>query len=397
MSQYKIKGLANSNAGFRIKGPAESKLPQAPMMPTHENEGIASIPGDIGNAGLNLLFAAGNKAMQLPNEFSEAGQQLSEHPLSGIGRGGAGILSGLLEGAKGLYNLPLNINTYLGSKNIPLFKQIAPYAEKLKIGNTGLEHAILGESQRGDELFHDIGAIAPLFMAPEAATARIPAITSKGIVKQLSKAKAKEMGIAKKDYTKLFSEAHNAGLTHALPSPKIVDMHSNIVKNSQPKFHTALKKYLAEPTIENAHWANSELGAFERHLDSISRKTGLTPSQIKTYKNVLETRKGIKEAMFSKNAFGSNPKLAMGYTNLANKYRENVIPYTRLEDLSEYEAGKMRPKTAVKNLLKDEEFMVQLAKNHPGIFLHNPSVKKVLTYGTIGGLLGYNELKKFLK
>ena len=57
----------------------------------------------------------------------------------------------------------------------------------------------------------------------------------------------------------------------------------------------------------------------------------------------------------------------------------------------------MRPGTAVKDLLNNEEFMIQLAKKQPGIYLHKPLAKKV-GYAGLGatGLLGYEELKKLL-
>lgn len=360
-----------------------------------ESQGISSIPGDALDAGLNLIMKGGEKAMQLPDEFQAAGQQIAEHPISGTGRAAGGILSSLLEGGKQLYNLPLNINTYLGSKGVPLFKQTMGLAEKLKIGDTGLQKAVMGEQRPGDVLWEDIGAIAPLIAAPETIGAKVPSLTARGLMKQLSKEKSKQYAIAKTDYGNLFNEAAGQGLTHANPSKVITKNQTEIIKNSQPKYHTSFKEYMANPTIENAHWAQSELGALERHLDKIAQRTGLTPSQIKTYKAVQESRKAIKKAMFSENALGKNPALAMKYEQLADKYKKNVIPYTSLEDLSEFEAKRLRPKTAVKNLLNDEEFMINLSKKYPGIFLHTPRAKQI-ALGT-GGLLGYEELKKILK
>lgn len=388
MANYKIKGLANENSGYKIKGIANKSLY------SKKPPGISSIPEDIGNAGINLLMGAGEKAMQLPEEFSEAGQSIFERPIGGSVRAGGNILSGLLEGTKGLYNLPLNLNTYLGSKGVFPFKQTMGLAEKLKVGNTGLKQAVLGEKKKGDQLFEDIGEIAPLFLAPESISSKIPSISSKGIMKNLSKQKAKQYSIAKADYNNLFEEAASQGLTHARPTKAITSNQANIIKNSQPKYHTALREYSSNPTIENAHWAQSELGALERHLDKISAKNGLTPSQIKTYKAVQEARNGIKKSMFSNNSLGKNPGLALKYKNLGAKYKENMIPYSSLEDLSEFEAGKLRPRTAVKNLLNDEEFMINLAKKNPGVYLHTPTSKKI-GWGA-AGLLGYDELKKIM-
>ncbi len=392
MSQYKIKGLAPSSSPneYRIKGLAN----QNKTIDDSQQQGISDIPGDLGSLMTNLFLGAGEKAMDLPSEITDAGKQFYEHPIATPPRAARGILGGLLEGGKQAFNLPLNINTYLGSKGVPPFKQTMGLAEKLKIGDTGLQNAVMGKHQPGDELFQDIGQLGSLIYAPETMGVKIPAVTSKGIMKQLSKQKSIELNKAKTEYNNLFQNAADEGFTHAVPLKVITNNKENIIKNSQPKYHTAFKKYLAEPTIENAHWAQSELGALKRHLENISNKTGLTPTQIKTHKAVMDAQKGIKESMFSKNSFGGNPKLASDYTNLGKKYRENVIPYTSLEDLSETEAGKLRPKTAVKNLLKDEQFMINLAKKNPGIYLHTPYAKNGL-FGLMG-LAGYDEIKKLI-
>jgi hypothetical protein len=117
---------------------ARRQSQQTPMQP----QGISSIPHDIGNLGANLLMGAGEKAMQLPDELSEAAQQFAQHPLTTPPRAARGVLSGLLEGGKQLYNLPLNLGTYLGEKGIFPFQYTAPLAEKLKIVETGLQKSV---------------------------------------------------------------------------------------------------------------------------------------------------------------------------------------------------------------------------------------------------------------
>lgn len=399
MAGYKIKGLAqpsNGGGGYKIKGLAQPQ-PEEQMdeQPMQKQQGIGSIPGDIGDMFANLFMGAGEKAMGLPEELEAAGKPFQDHPVKATARAGGNVLSSMLEGGKQLYNLPLNINTYLGGKGVPLFKQTMGLADKLKIGDTGLEKAVLGEPQKGDELFKDVGTVASLFAGPEMVGAKLPAVTAKGITKQIVKTKLGRVAEAKKDYGSLFQKAANEGITHAKPPKSVTASESHIVKHSEPRFHESLQTYIENPSIENAHWAQSELGALERHLDSISKKNGLTPSQIKTLKAVQQARKGIKESMFSKNAMGANPKLGKEYDELATKYKEEVVPYTSLEDIHEYQQGKMRPKTVVKNLQKDEEFMTKLAKEYPGLKLHTPRAKQIM-WG-LAGLMGYDELKKLLK
>lgn len=547
MAGYKIKGLANPSGGgqYRIKGLAQpQEEPQMDEQPMQSQQGIGSIPGDIGDMFANLFMGAGEKAMGFPEELEEAGKPFGEHPLKASARAGGNVLSSMLEGGKQLYNLPLNINTYLGGKGVPLFKQTMGLANKLKIGDTGLEKAVMGEPQKGDELFKDIGTVASLFAGPEVVGAKLPAITSKGITKQIVKTKLDRVAEAKKDYGSLFEKAADQGFTHAKIPKSVSASESHIVNHSEPRFHESLQTYIENPTLENAHWAQSELGALERHLDSISKKNGLTSSQIKTYKIVKQARKDIKGAMFPENApsnaakvqkhpesifdtyesgdlfgvtanpegtelannlvgmakkgdraividakvknqgqglgkdlyrkaietaqkkglkfesddvvsqsamnvykslekegykFKFNPdvekftredgqiayraknddqavvklvstpekvkipeskiqnqnKLRAEYDELAAKYKEKVVPYTSLEDIHEYQQGKMRPKTVVKNLQNDEEFMTKLAKEYPGLKLHTPRAKQIML--GLAGLVGYDELKKLLK
>jgi hypothetical protein len=397
MAGYKIKGLAQPTAGgsgYRIKGPAQQPQMQEQPMP-QQQQGIGDIPGDFADMMANLFMGAGEKAMQAPEEISEGFQPFREHPLKASARAGGNVLSSLLEGGKQLYNLPFNINTYLGEKGVPIFKQTMGLANKLKIGDTGLENAVLGAPQSGDQFWKDVGTAASLIAGPEVAGVKIPAVTAKGITKQIVKTKAARIAEAKKDYGSLFEKAANEGITHAKPPKSVTASEAHIVKHSEPRFHESLQTYTENPTIENAHWAQSELGALERHLDSLSKKNGLTPSQIKTLKAVQQARKGIKESMFSKNAMGANPKLGKEYDQLAAKYKEEVVPYTSLEDIHEYEAGKMRPKTVVKNLQNDEEFMTKLAKEYPGLKLHTKTAKRAMI-GLLG-LMGYDEVKKLIR
>ena len=103
--------------------------------------------------------------------------------------------------------------------------------------------------------------------------------------------------------------------------------------------------------------------------------------------------------MFSKNALGADKLLGEKYKQLTNQYRENVVPYTRLQSLKEAESGRMLPKNAVQDLLKDDQFMIELSKRYPGLFLHTPKAKKAIKTGlgiatTIGG---YEGIKKLLR
>jgi hypothetical protein len=224
-------------------------------------------------------------------------------------------------------------------------------------------------------------------------------VTARGIINRMSGHKTHELQHARTQYQNLFNEANQQGITHVIPPHSAVDNRARIIANSQAKHHRALNEYLNNPTLENAHWAQSELGSLERHLDSIANRNGLTPTQHRTLRAARQARQDIRDEMFSNNALGSNPVLGERYQTLSNQYREHVLPYTRLEELTEAEQNRMLPKTAVKKLLKDDQFMIELSRKYPGLFLHTPKAKKAINtaLGTAATIGGYEGLKKLLK
>jgi hypothetical protein len=234
-----------------------------------------------------------------------------------------------------------------------------------------------------------------MIAAPEAAGVRVPALTSRGITNQLSRHKAAELAQARHDYGQLFNEANQQGFSRVANPGVSPGQQRLITQNSRPIHHRALNEYLENPTLENAHWAQSELGALERHLDTIANKNGLTPIQHQTLRAANQARQQIRSSMFNQNGLGASPELAQRYNQLSNQYRENVIPYTRLEDLSEVEANRMRPKKAIKNLMNDEQFMIELSRRYPGLLLHTNAAKTA--GGFAAGAMGYDEIKKLLR
>mgnify|MGYP001616946219 CR=1 FL=1 len=185
-----------------------------------------NIAGDINNLVEGAPSAIGQFVSSTPRQALESGKQFAAHPLTAPTRAGASMLSTLLEGAKGAYNLPLNIQTYLGSKGVPGFKEGASLAESLKIGDTGLKKALLGEEQPGDVFFEKLPMILP-FIKPgvnalsnaaevskkvpqltKNAMGSIPPLRAKSIMEQMSGHKAEKMMEASKDYSSEIQECY---------------------------------------------------------------------------------------------------------------------------------------------------------------------------------------------
>lgn len=119
--------------------------------------GFGGIASDISESFQNAPGAIMDAFKSLPHEAYESGKQIGTNFPRAMGNVGAG----LLEGAKGAFNLPLNIGGYLGEKGTPLFKQLLPLIQKLKIGDTGLQQKVLGEEQEGDKLLQTLSAFSP--------------------------------------------------------------------------------------------------------------------------------------------------------------------------------------------------------------------------------------------
>ena len=124
-------------------------------------EKAGDIAGDFNKKIEGIPETAGKFVGDLPQNISESASQFAKNPLRASHRASANIISSLLEGGKGLYNAPLNLQTYLGSKGIPGFKEGAPLAEALKIGDTGLEKAVLGNEEPGDILWKKLPMLYP--------------------------------------------------------------------------------------------------------------------------------------------------------------------------------------------------------------------------------------------
>lgn len=108
-------------------------------------ESISGVPGELYDFFANL-----------PEQAYASGKQAVTNPLRAAGNVGAGFLEGL----KGAANIPSNIASYLHKKDIGR-GNIEDRIKKLHIGDTGLEQAVLGSPQEGDELLRGIGSFAP--------------------------------------------------------------------------------------------------------------------------------------------------------------------------------------------------------------------------------------------
>lgn len=227
----------------------------------------------------------------------------------------------------------------------------------------------------------------------------VPAVTvagAKTIAKRLSQNKKLAEESAATAYNNFFNQARNEGVEYVKP-PKIDT--KDIVKHSQSRFHEALVNYLQDPTLEKAHWAQSDLGMLIRHLKDLDKRVGLASPQQTTLKNAIEAQQKIRANMFKETNLGSHPALADEYSTLSQEYAKNVVPYKQMQELTDYENKKLKPSKLIKSLLKNDEFMLGIGKEYPEILLNkamNSKIAKLLGLSALGGV-GFEGGRKFIR
>jgi hypothetical protein len=394
------KKITSSKFNSALLTPVEEDEEEQFLQPKQEGLGT-TLPRDIiiglsnlGHKTINTPYdiaknieQQGNKFGQSINKTMPLDKYLGENRLPN----NKSYLQQMVESFNKKNNVPeelQNKNYGFSSENIP-HQQEYDFASLL--GQKGTPSTGSQIIQKGIEYAPELATLGTML-------GRLP-ITSRGIISRMSGHKQGAINQARTDYGNLFNEASQQGITHVFPPESAIENRHRITANSQNKYNRSLNEYIQNPTLENAHRAQSELGALERHLDSVANKNGLTPSQHRTLRATQQTRGDIRQQMLGDNGLGSNPQLAEEYQNLTNIYREQVVPYTRLEELTETEQNRMRPKTAVKKLLKDEQFLIELSRRYPGLMLHTPRAKSIknaaIGVGTTIG--GWEGIKKLLK
>jgi len=370
-----------------------------------ESKGISGIASDALNKSIETLMGIPSAMLNLPQEAYGAGKQVLTEPKRALQNVGAGFG----ELGHGILSAPGNVRDYLAKKDV-----ISQNTPSMRLPESVLPKdfdyaqgmGVKGQ-QPGDSLLRSLPASVAMAPAGELMTsatesmapilAKAPGITNKSIANSLSRDKSAAIQKAMADYGNLFSDVKNAGI-NKIPPPKM-DVY-DIVKHSQPRHHEALKEYLKNPTFENAHWAQSDLGFIVRHLKKIDEQGGLSSTQHKTLKNSITAQNRLKKAMFKDDFVEEHPELESRYNQLSGEYAENVVPYKQLDDLNQYEHKKMTANNLVKSLFKDDEFMLGLGRKYYPRLLANKilrsNISKILGGSAISGL-GFEEGRKLIK
>lgn len=250
------------------------------------------------------------------------------------------------------------------------------YEYSKMVGLTGKPRASDWLVQKGAELLPE--ALGGASLLKTAVTA-IP-LRSKSIMNKVMADKAAAQARYGEQYGNLFKEAKEAGI-ETIAKPKINT--ALITKESAPAYHKALNEFYVNPTLENAHTAQSDLGKLVRKLEKSNELNPLPSPKLKALKEAKKAQVSIKDAMFRDKDSG----LAKKYADITKGYREEVVPYSSAKAIQKFGKQELTAKNAAKRLKSDDAFMLAIGKKYPGLNI-NPALKSELTKKIMGYSLG---------
>ncbi len=210
----------------------------------------------------------------------------------------------------------------------------------------------------------------------------------------------------KKMYEDFFSRAENLpGKTKELRVPSQIsnktEDYTNFIKRIKPEYRGAIKKFEQNPTLKNAHEAQSEIGKARRALEkdiSKSSQKGIEVGSDKqnAYKASEDLQRRIRGEIMRHFTKIGKPEMASEYGELTRRYATEV-PRVHGGSFEQYKAGKISPSKVGRAMLSDEGFAAsQSAKKIPGYGVRR-SIEPLLPYVKGGAtVLGIEELGRQL-
>jgi len=297
-----------------------------------------------GVRGLSQLFGGDQPQGKLPE--SEGLLQSGGRALGNIG--GYGVMSApFVLGGEAL--APGLVGQSIGAGYAGLLESPGDWKERVKEGAIG-------------------AAIPTVVQGIGKAISKIPSVTSKNIAKKVIETKAQKINQYTDKFNNLWKEAEQQGIKK-VSVPKI---NSKLIeKETTPAYHENLLKFLKDPTLENAHWAQSDLGKLERSLKKSNVINPLPGPKLKALQEVKKAKDSINKAMFEENKLGGNEALSKKYSDIKLGYRKDVVPYKSIKAISDFESGELLPKDFVRKLKNNTKFRAQLQKDYPEININS--------------------------
>lgn len=187
--------------------------------------------------------------------------------------------------------------------------------------------------------------------------------------------------IYKQAYDDFFDKAEDVGV-EKVPPPNID--FNRVLKNTQSHYHESLENYLKNPTLNNAHDAQSDLFRYIKD----NKNQSLTKSQAKTYNQAVKARNHINTSIYTELNRYPESELNTTYANLSKGYKRDVVPY-KDKNIINYQNKKLSGNKLIKSLLNNDEFMSKESSKYPELQLHqfiNNPLGKWIAGGAAAGV-----------
>ena len=203
-------------------------------------------------------------------------------------------------------------------------------------------------------------------------------------------------------YAGLYDNAFSALKSKGVQTVDVPELSDSTIRKFRkgPDTLESINNFRENPTLENAHIAQSDLGKLVRKAkDSTEYKESeaVTPYS-KRVDRLSAMRDSIQKSIYDKAASVGAPELGDYYKNLTKGYAEEVAPYFQ-ESIRDYEYGNKSSGKMVKELAKNDEFKLKAGQNHEDLYRYlalKKAATKAAKYGaTAAG--GYGLLKFGLK
>src|ERR1017187_3937427 len=267
------EALSPSQAGNDNSNQSQNAMQQHPL--------IAKLAESLQNHPyLNKIVNEAGKGA----EFFNRGVTASGLPNAARGafQGGSDLLRGLASLTPTGAGLP--------DVNIPDPKFSEMPIEEVPIGGLGFNplQEVAGTAGYAATLLNPQRAAVK---GAEVLGSKIP--TSKNLASKILEDKSAVKNTYKGLYKDLFKSAEEQGIKEiAAPKGKI----NAIIENTPGTYHKTLEKFIEEPTLENAHWAQSDLGKLERSLEKSHANNPLTKPKLEALKQAKDYKEKLKQA-----------------------------------------------------------------------------------------------------
>lgn len=188
-------------------------------------------------------------------------------------------------------------------------------------------------------------------------------LTLKNIAKKILESSNKEKLYHETQYNRLWKTAEKAGIKNVKVNPKEINLEGLIENRANSKYIRPLERFMANPTLENAQTAQSDLGKLIRSPQLSKEVLGSEEQAVKNY--AIKAQKHIKDMMFKNEKGELNQELKNTYDKITSSYKENRIPY-KDKYITKFSKDEMTAKQLIPKL-KNREFMAKKGAAHPEI------------------------------